>query len=141
MSNANDDQLDLFSENAASSPVDRPKNEPLEKPAHTCSAEVNRDRPAAQPSVEAPTETKATTRNAGAGRQISPPEKRFLSDKDLARRYSVSRPTIWRWAKNLDGFPVPVQITPGTSRWSLEELQAYDRALLQRSSPVRGAAS
>ncbi|WP_128253378.1 helix-turn-helix transcriptional regulator [Falsirhodobacter deserti] len=56
----------------------------------------------------------------------------FLSVGEVALRYSVSVPTIWRWQK-LGTFPCCYQIGTGTSRWALSELEAYDLQLAQGS--------
>lgn len=53
----------------------------------------------------------------------------FLSDVEVAKRYGVSRPTIWRWCQTNPGFPAPKQISPGTTRWALSDLQAFDAQL------------
>jgi predicted DNA-binding transcriptional regulator AlpA len=60
------------------------------------------------------------------------PERPFLSDVAVAARYAVSRPTIWRWTKAQCGFPQPIKVSSGTTRWRLEDLQRYDLALLQQ---------
>ena len=50
---------------------------------------------------------------------------KFLSDRDLANRYSVGRTTIWRWLA--DGrLPAPVHLTPGTTRWRLSDIEAFE---------------
>lgn len=51
---------------------------------------------------------------------------RYISDVQLAERYGVHRATIWRWAQ-AGHFPKPIQITPGTTRWKLEEVERHDR--------------
>jgi prophage regulatory protein len=60
------------------------------------------------------------------------PERPFLSDVAVAARYAVSRPTIWRWTKAQCGFPQPIKVSSGTTRWRLEDLQRYDLARLQQ---------
>jgi predicted DNA-binding transcriptional regulator AlpA len=50
----------------------------------------------------------------------------YLSDAQLAARYSVHRVTIWRWART-GRFPQPIKLTPGTSRWRLEDVVQYER--------------
>lgn len=67
-------------------------------------------------------ETKASTAIADSG-------VRFLSDKDVAQRYSVSRSTIWCWLKRNPHFPRPVYLSNGTTRWRIADLDAYDDAL------------
>ena len=84
--------------------------------------------------------------------QIAPPDKAvpgalqpivqestgpYLSDTAVAQRYAVSRPTIWRWTKSLANFPQPAKLSPGTTRWRLTDLQAFDRTQFdQMSHPV-----
>ncbi len=56
----------------------------------------------------------------------------FLSDRAVARRYAVSRNTVWRWVREgHDGFPPPVHLSPKCTRWSLSDLEKWegDRAL------------
>jgi predicted DNA-binding transcriptional regulator AlpA len=52
----------------------------------------------------------------------------FLSDRQLAERYSVNRVTIWRWT-NRDGknFPQPVRLMNST-RWKLSDLIAWEES-------------
>lgn len=51
----------------------------------------------------------------------------YLSDLQVAARYSVHRATPWRWAQ--DGkFPKPVSLSPGCTRWKLSEIEAWEAA-------------
>lgn len=43
----------------------------------------------------------------------------------LAGRLSVSRATIWRWAKTLPGFPQPIKIGPNVSAWPVAAVDAW----------------
>ncbi|MCE8556358.1 AlpA family phage regulatory protein [Ruegeria pomeroyi] len=52
----------------------------------------------------------------------------FLSDLQLAQRYSVHRTTPWRWVKSEPGFPKPVVLSPGCTRWRLSEIEAWEKA-------------
>tara|TARA_B100000949_G_C14208937_1_gene419404 strand:+ start:807 stop:995 length:189 start_codon:yes stop_codon:yes gene_type:complete len=52
----------------------------------------------------------------------------FLCDTDLANRYGVSRNTIWRWARDYEGFPKPVKLSPGSTRWKLSEIEQWETA-------------
>lgn len=65
---------------------------------------------------------------AVSAKTLVPPPNLFLSDREVARRYSVSRPTVWRWVKEVDSFPQPVKIAKGTTRWRLNDLEEYERA-------------
>ncbi|WP_368372980.1 helix-turn-helix transcriptional regulator [Roseovarius sp. THAF8] len=50
----------------------------------------------------------------------------YLSDKQAAARYAVDRAAIWRWCKADPDFPTPVKLTPGTTRWRLSDLEAWE---------------
>lgn len=63
----------------------------------------------------------------------------FLSDREVAARFGVSRATIWRWVAKKAGFPEPVKLSPGTSRWRIEDLWAFEKtAAVQRRKTVKG---
>lgn len=51
----------------------------------------------------------------------------YLSDKQVAKHYGVSRATIWRWTKEVEDFPGPVLVGAGTTRWRLADIEEYDR--------------
>lgn len=57
------------------------------------------------------------------------PTEKMLPDKLVARRYHVSRITIWRWSKKGEGFPSPVIVSEGVTRWLISDLDAYDAVL------------
>ena len=48
----------------------------------------------------------------------------YLSDKSLAKRFSVCRTTIWRWCREGE-FPKPVRLV-GATRWRLAEIEAWE---------------
>lgn len=50
----------------------------------------------------------------------------YFADKELAIRYGVSRQTIWRLAKLDPKFPKPIRLSPGSTRWLLSELEAWE---------------
>lgn len=51
----------------------------------------------------------------------------YVTDRELAARYGVSRPTVWRWAKGVD-FPAPVSLSPGCTRWRIADIEAWEAA-------------
>lgn len=51
----------------------------------------------------------------------------YLRDVHLARRFGVSRATVWRWSRNT-GFPSPVRLGPGCTRWRSTEIESWERA-------------
>lgn len=49
----------------------------------------------------------------------------WASDRELARYFSVSRATIWRWAR--DGrLPPPEKLSPGVTRWRWSDALTLD---------------
>ena len=44
-----------------------------------------------------------------------PMDERYLTVGEVAKRFGVSRPTNWRWAK-AGGFPSPFEVSSGTTR-------------------------
>ena len=49
---------------------------------------------------------------------------KYLSDKDLAARYSIHRATPWRWVRE-GRFPSPIKIN-GSTRWKLSDIEAWE---------------
>lgn len=87
---------------------------------------------AAKNSRPKPFRTKVTPKSAPAvaGNQKMADgrdEPAYLSARQLAKRYSVSIATIWRWAKTTDGFPKPIELTPGTTRWAVVDLLVFEQ--------------
>jgi predicted DNA-binding transcriptional regulator AlpA len=61
----------------------------------------------------------------------------YTSDRELAARYGVSRPTIWRWAA--DGrFPKPISLQPGTTRWRMSDVIAWEHSRTSTAQASRG---
>lgn len=59
--------------------------------------------------------------------------QQYASDQQLAERYAVSRATIWRWtARGL--LPAPIQLSPGCTRWPLDEIDRRDAERRARSN-------
>ncbi|WP_204245707.1 helix-turn-helix transcriptional regulator [Paracoccus marcusii] len=52
----------------------------------------------------------------------------YLSDKQVASRYNVTRPTVWRWVKADPTFPKPISLSPGCTRWRLDEIESWEAA-------------
>lgn len=50
----------------------------------------------------------------------------FVSDRQIAARYGIGRPTVWAWVKIDPTFPRPVKLSPGCTRWSLPEIEAWE---------------
>ena len=50
----------------------------------------------------------------------------FFRDNEVADRYKISRPTIWRWVKQ-GKFPRPIKLAGGSSRWKLSDLEVWEK--------------
>ncbi|MFB2532692.1 helix-turn-helix transcriptional regulator [Paracoccus sp. p3-h83] len=58
----------------------------------------------------------------------------YLSDQQVADRYGVHRTTPRRWAKADPTFPKPIVLTPGSTRWALSALEAWEAAKADRAA-------
>lgn len=84
-----------------------------------------------QQPVRAKSETNSAEEKSGVGSpevslELASPGP-YLSDKQVAQRYSVKKQTIWRWAKKSATFPKPKKFQGTTTRWCLSELIEYER--------------
>ena len=52
--------------------------------------------------------------------------ERFLSDREVATRYDISRASVWRWLASESKFPAPLKLSAGTSRWRMSELVQFE---------------
>ncbi|MFA7351393.1 MAG: helix-turn-helix domain-containing protein [Methylotenera sp.] len=59
---------------------------------------------------------------------LPPQPATYLSDSQIAQRYSVSRQTVWRWAANDPKFPSCTKLSPGCTRWKLSDIEAWEAA-------------
>jgi prophage regulatory protein len=51
----------------------------------------------------------------------------YVSANQLAKERDVNPSTIWRWAANeKTGFPKPVKLSDGCTRWIRDEIEQYD---------------
>lgn len=54
----------------------------------------------------------------------------YLTDRDVGKRFSISRPTVWRWSNDPNnGFPAPIKLSQGVTRWRLQDLLAFEAGL------------
>jgi prophage regulatory protein len=56
---------------------------------------------------------------------MSSQDKIYFTDREVAARYGVSRPTVWRWLR-VGHLPSPETIGPNTKRWKLATLDGWD---------------
>ena len=52
-------------------------------------------------------------------------EPAFLDIHGVARRYNVTRATVWAWMSQ-GRIPQPIRLTAGCSRWSLDDLKKWE---------------
>ena len=62
----------------------------------------------------------------GIDTEVDMSYQKWLSDKEVAKRYSISRITVWRWSAQ-GWIPKPRKLSPGCTRWNAEELDHHDR--------------
>lgn len=68
-------------------------------------------------------------RGFAALKPVAEEAERYLTVRDVARRFAVSVQTVWRWAKERPQFPKPVELSPGTTRWRMSDLIGFERGL------------
>ena len=49
----------------------------------------------------------------------------YLTDKQVADRFSISRATTWRWVER-HKFPKPIKLSPGCTRWRLSDVERWE---------------
>jgi len=52
---------------------------------------------------------------------------KYVSDKQLADRYGVSRATVWNWTRS-GILPQPKKVGPNTTRWDDDEIARHEAA-------------
>lgn len=52
----------------------------------------------------------------------------YLSDRDLAKRYHITRNTVWRWQRERPDFPRGVKLSRNCTRWKVSEITAWEAA-------------
>ena len=50
----------------------------------------------------------------------------YASAAELADRFAVGRSAIWGWLRSDPNFPKPVKLSPGTTRWKLSDIEAWE---------------
>lgn len=103
------DQRDLFN------------NEPVDQPCDVDASRQTRETPVDTTKTPSgkPTRSKCPKRK-------SPCEAVHLTVQEVAAWYGVSVASIWRYNKNLPGFPRGHKLSPGSTRWFRSELETFD---------------
>ncbi len=68
-------------------------------------------------------------RALGTPKPMAVEAERYLTVRDVAQRFAISVQTVWRWAKERPEFPTPVELSPGTTRWRMSDLIAFEGGL------------
>jgi len=58
----------------------------------------------------------------------------YLSDKENAARFKVSRATVWRWVATR-AFPPPIKFSSGTTRWRLADIEQWEKKMRATGTP------
>ena len=73
--------------------------------------------------------SKKTPKARARKRTIPSGESVWMTVHEVAQYFSVSVPTIWRWAKDNPAFPEGYLISPGTRRWLRKDLERFSANL------------
>ena len=57
-------------------------------------------------------------------------DKERLTDKEVDTRFGSTRQGVWVQARTNPNFPQPVKLTARWSRWSLQEIEAFEQEAL-----------
>lgn len=59
--------------------------------------------------------------------------QKYVSDRDLAARYNIARPSLWRWVRQND-FPPPVRLSAGCTRWRIEQVESWEATRAEKAA-------
>lgn len=57
----------------------------------------------------------------------------YVSDKEAAIRFAVTRNTIRKWVRVNPEFPRPIKLSEGCTRWRVADLDAFAASRLEGS--------
>lgn len=77
---------------------------------------------------EIPGSSLNATNSADAKDQAPAQPVVWISPKRAAEMFDISQATLWRWVKYQPGFPRPVKLSPGCTRFNLQQLSEFARA-------------
>lgn len=64
----------------------------------------------------------------------------MLDVEQVAAALNMGRSTVWKYVKDVPGFPQPHRITPRTLRWKASEIKTWVDQLTQTNAPQIQAA-
>ncbi|WP_321335273.1 helix-turn-helix domain-containing protein [Breoghania sp.] len=53
----------------------------------------------------------------------------YLTVQEVADLFNCTVQTIWRWAREKNGFPRPVKVAAGMTRWRGSEILAFEKKI------------
>lgn len=116
---------------AVAGSVAEAKSGPPEKPT-VRKKQKGSGKPSSKPRKTAASAT-ASPRPVAVGRvDTAHIEVRYLSDRQVAQRLSISRASVWRMRNHYPEFPQPFTLMAGCTRWRIEDLRAFENAYLER---------
>ena len=65
---------------------------------------------------------------------------RYLRRSEVEARLGVTRSTLYRWMRDGEGFPEPIQLGPRAVRWRESEVEAFLAARPRANGMVEGGA-
>ncbi len=63
---------------------------------------------------------------------------RAIRLSEVMRLTGASRPTIWRWTKQDQGFPLPFHLSPGVTAWDETEVITWLEGKKAQRGPKNG---
>ena len=57
-------------------------------------------------------------------------DKVWLTEAEVSTRFGTTRQWVWVQARTNPKFPRPVKLTARWSRWSLQEIEAFEQEVL-----------
>lgn len=58
--------------------------------------------------------------------------QKYLTDKQLAERFQVSRQWIWLQSKQNPKFPQPIKLSRGCTRFALKDVEKFETDSVQK---------
>ena len=59
--------------------------------------------------------------------------QQYVTDRQLAKRFCVSRQWVWAQAKRNADFPQPIKLSQGCTRFSITEIEKYENQCITTS--------
>lgn len=119
------EQFSLFPN---TNPTTRKPEASVDSEIQSAPSEVTTDNTAAASKMQAiASKSTAGKRQKASNKARSKPRApgasiELLTVEQVALLCTVSRATIWRWVKGANGFPQPLRLASGTTRWRFQDV-------------------